>query len=155
MHNTKLSGYSIRIQFDNSVLVVEQSKYATKIVNAYIFYDLDDWPKIHPSNFKLKNSLFDATDIVKNSHKDKWVRSGYGLPFDRAGSWGFGNDFARNLVIFGVDNSSSSHAENCKTSFLILGETPTGSIHGSIGEPENKFSISFSKKTTRFCLSLH
>ena len=27
------------------------------------------------------------------------------------GSWSFGNDFARNVAIFGVDNSSSSHAD--------------------------------------------
>ena len=31
---------------------------------------------------------------------------GYGMAFDGTGSWSFGNDFARNVVIFGVDNSS-------------------------------------------------
>ena len=45
---------------------------------------------------------------------------GYGIVFDEAGSWSFGNDFARNVVFFGVDNSSSSHAENCKNKFLVL-----------------------------------
>ena len=42
--------------------------------------------------------------------------------FDGAGSWNFGDDFARNVVICGVDNSSSSHADNCKNNFLVLGK---------------------------------
>ena len=49
--------------------------------------------------------------------------SGYGIAFDELGSWSFDNDFARNvLVIFGVDNSCSSHTDNCKNNFLVLRE---------------------------------
>ena len=40
--------------------------------------------------------------------------SGYGITFDNAGIWSFDNDTARNVVIFAVDNSSSSHADNYK-----------------------------------------
>ena len=39
----------------------------------------------------------------KNSDKEKWVYSGYGITFDGAGSFNFGNDYARNVVIVGVD----------------------------------------------------
>ena len=42
------------------------------------------------------------------------MNSGYGVVLDGAGSWNFGNDFAKNLVIFGVDNSSSTYTDNCK-----------------------------------------
>ena len=42
--------------------------------------------------------------------------------FDGEGSWSFGNDFARNAVIFGVHNSSSSHTNNPKNNFLVLSE---------------------------------
>ena len=59
---------------------------------------------------------------------------GYKIAFDGTGSWRFSNDLARNVVIFGFDNSSSSHAENCKDNFLVLDEGPTDSINGSIGE---------------------
>ena len=31
--------------------------------------------------------------------------SGYGIAFDKAGWWSFGNDFARSVVIFGVENT--------------------------------------------------
>ena len=30
------------------------------------------------------------------------------------------NAFARNAMIFGVDNSSSSYPDNCKNNFLVL-----------------------------------
>ena len=54
--------------------------------------------------------------IVRISDKENRVDSGYKIVFYGAGSWNLGNDFARN-VIFGVDNSSSSHTEICKNNF--------------------------------------
>ena len=46
--------------------------------------------------------------------------SDYGIAFDGLNSWSFGNDFARNAANFGVDNSLSSHNDNCKNKFLEL-----------------------------------
>ena len=49
--------------------------------------------------------------------------------------WGmgsFGNGFARNVVIFGVDDRSPFHTENRKNNFLILGEGPTQGINDNI-----------------------
>ena len=48
--------------------------------------------------------------------------------FDRGGFQSFGNDFTRN-IIFGVDNSSSSLAGNCKNNLLILDEGPISDIN--------------------------
>ena len=73
MHSIKHSVYRMETKFDKDPLAVEQSNYATKIVNAYIVYDLDDRPKISCNSFKLKKCLFGATSIVKNSDKEKWV----------------------------------------------------------------------------------
>ena len=56
--------------------------------------------------FKLQSCLFTMTNIAKNSYKSQSVYSGYGLAFYGAGLCSFGYDFARNVVIFGVDNSS-------------------------------------------------
>ena len=78
----KYFGYKIGIQFNNTPLVVEQNNYATKIVNAYIIYDLDNWPKVPLRNFTLINCLFGAINILKNSDKNKYVYSGYGVAFD-------------------------------------------------------------------------
>ena len=99
--------------------------------------------------------MFGATNIVKNSDKGKYIYSGYGITFGSAGSWSFDNGFARNVVIFGVDNSSSSHSDNRQNNFLVLGEGPTYVINGRFGSPEKKFSINFTKSNTKFCLSWH
>ena len=78
----------------------------TKIVNVCIVSDLATWLRNPTNNFKFKNFLFRATNIIKNSDKEKYVCSGYEITFDSAGSWSFDNDFIRNVIIFGVDNSS-------------------------------------------------
>ena len=46
--------------------------------------------------------------------------SSYGIAFDGNGEWSFDNGYARNIVIFGVNNSSSYHADNHKKVKEIL-----------------------------------
>ena len=79
----------------------------------------------------------------------------YGIAFDGKGSWSFNNDFARNITIFGIDNSSLSHTDNLKNDFLILGERDSFGIKRSFGAPGKKINMNFSKSKTKFCLSLH
>ena len=45
LSNIKYFTNKIGIQFNSSPLVIEQNNYTTKIVNVYIVYDLDNWPK--------------------------------------------------------------------------------------------------------------
>ena len=139
------------IKFDKDPLLVEQNNYASKIINIYIFYELDAFPRNRTNNFKFKNCLFGATSAVKNCDKIKYVYSNYGIILDSTGSW----SFDRNVIIFGFDNSSSSHADKSKNNFLVLGEGSTFGINGRFGSPEEKIRINFSKSTTKFCLSLH
>ena len=105
------------MKFGKYPLAVEQNNYLKKIVNVYIVYDLVAWPKILLKIFTLKNCQFGATNIVKNSDKGKWVYSGYGLAFDEGDWLSFGNGNARNVIIFGIDNSSSSYFDNLKNNF--------------------------------------
>ena len=53
------------IQFHRNPLVVEQTNCLIKIVNIYIVCDLAAWPQNLSNNYKFKNSLFGATNIVK------------------------------------------------------------------------------------------
>ena len=46
---------------------------------------------------KFKNCLFGATNIVKNSDKEKYVYSGYRIIFDSGGFWSFDNDTAKKV----------------------------------------------------------
>ena len=65
------------MQFNNTPLVVEQSNYAAKILNASIVYDLDNRRKIPLEHFTSKNYFFGTSTIVKISDKGKGVCSGY------------------------------------------------------------------------------
>ena len=107
-------------------------------------------PRNPGNNFKYSNCLFGATRILKYSDKENYVYSGYGITFDSVGSWIFANDTARNVIIFGVNNSSSSHANNCKINFLVLDEGPIFGINGGFGSLEKKICVNFSKANTKF-----
>ena len=59
--------------------------------------------------------------MTKNTDIDKYKYSGYGTGFDRKGSFSFpGIGLGRNVIIFGVDMSSSAHADNKKKDILIF-----------------------------------
>ena len=121
------------IKFDKDPLAVEQNSYLSKLVNVYIVYDLDAWPRNPTNNFKLENCLFEATSIMENSDKENYVHSGYGIKLGGASSWSFNNDTVKNVIIFGVDNSSSSHSDNWTNNFLVLDESPTIEINKNFG----------------------
>ena len=55
LHIIKLYGYRIGLKFHKDPLAVEQNNYLLKIVNVYIVYDLDAWPRNSTNNFKFKN----------------------------------------------------------------------------------------------------
>ena len=71
------------------------------------------------------------------------------------GLWNFDNHFTRNVIIFGVDNSSSSHTNNPKNNILMLDEVPSDGINDSASAAGKIFSIRFHKSNTKFCLCLH
>ena len=77
--------------------------------------------------------------------------SGYGITFESKVPWSFDNDIARNVIVFNVDNSSSSQADSRKSNSLVQREGPTFNISGRFGSPEKIISINFSKATTKFC----
>ena len=58
------------------------------------------------------------------------MHSDYGVALDRKSVWSFGNDFARNIIIFGLDNNWSSHTQNLKNDFSVLAKVPTFGITG-------------------------
>ena len=68
----------------------------------------------------LKNCLFGATNMVKTNDKIKYVYSANGIAFDGAHLRSFVDDFARNVIIFSVDNSSSLRTDNRKYNFFSI-----------------------------------
>ena len=71
--------------------------------------------------------------MIKNADIDKYKYSGYGIGFDRHGSFSFpGTGLGRNVIIFGVDMSSSTKIDNRKKDILILGKGPTQSLEHTL-----------------------
>ena len=70
--------------------------------------------------------------------------SGYGIAFDGKYEWNFGNVSASCVTIFGVDNSSSSHTDNCKNGFLVLSWGDAFHINRRFDTLEKKSSINYS-----------
>ena len=64
------------------------------------------------------NCLFGAFSITKNADIDKNRYPGYGIGFDKTNIYSVDNRFGRNVIIFGVDMSSSVHIDNKKKDIL-------------------------------------
>ena len=111
-----------------------------KIVNIYIVYEISK--NINISHYPtLENCLFGAVGLTKNPDINKYKYSGYGIEFDRHGSFSFpDNGLGRNVIIFGVDMSSSANIDNRKKDVLLLSK-----MH----------SINFTEHNKTLCLNLH
>ena len=61
----------------------------------------------------------------------------------------------RNVIIFGVDMSSTLQIHNKGNDILILGDRPTEELDGTTFTAKTKYSVNFTQSTRKFCLSLH
>ena len=92
------------------------------LICIYIVYEISK--SINISDYPtLENCLFGAVSLTKNADIDRCGYSGYGIEFDGHGS--FATGFGRNLIIFGVEMSSSTKIHNRKKDNLVLGKGPT------------------------------
>ena len=123
----------IRVKFDGGCLKQDQGTLLHGgIVNIYIVYEITD--NFNVSSYPtLENCLFGTVKLTKNADIDKYGYSGYGIGFDRHGSFSFpGTGLGRNVIIFGVDMSSSTKIDNRKKDILILGKGPTQGLEQTV-----------------------
>ena len=153
--NLNYYGTTTRVKFNGSCL--EQDKVIFnhgKVVNIYIVYEISKSCNIsdYPT---LENCLFGAVTLTKNADIGKYKYPGYGIGFDRHGSFSsLGAGLARRVIIFGVDMSSSPKIDNRKKDILILGKGLTQGLEHTLSA-EKMYSINFTKHIENFCLSLH
>ena len=114
-----------RVTFNGSCIT--QNKiifYHKKIINIYIVFELI----LHNSNSSyptLENCLFGAVKLRVGTDIDNYKYFGYGIGFDGKRFFSSGNEVGRNVIIFGVDMSSSLHIDNKGKDILIIGKGPT------------------------------
>ena len=118
-------GNETKVKFNGSCLIENKIIfYHKKIANINIFYELI----VHnsDSNYRpLKNCLFEAIKLTRRNDIDNYKYFTYGIGFDRKRFFSIGDNVGRDVIIFGVDMSSSPHIDNQKKGILILGKAPT------------------------------
>ena len=98
-----------------------------KIVNICIVYEINKKGNTITSDHTLENCLFGAVTLSKNINIDKYGYSGYGIGFDRKGTFSFpGGGYGQNVLVFGVDMSFSAHIDNKKDTLVLRIGTTQG-----------------------------
>ena len=93
--------------------------------------------------------------MTKNADINKYKYFGYGIGFDRHGRFSSpGIGLGRNVIIFGVDMSSSTKIDNRKKDILTLGKGPTQGLRHTLSA-EKMYTINFTENFKKFSLSLH
>ena len=143
-----------RVEFNGGCFKQEQATFNEGIVNIYIVYEITG--NFSVSSYPtLENCLFGAVKLTKNADIEKYGYFDYGIGFDRHGSFsspciGLG----RNVIIFGVDMSSSTEIDSRKKYILSLGKGPTQGLEHT-PSAGTLYSVNFAKKPKKFCLILH
>ena len=107
------------------------------------------------TDFTLNNCLFGSVELSNNADLDKYKYSGYGIKFDCCSEFSFlDGSMGKNVVIFGVDMSSSVYIDNKNKDTLILGEGPTQGLDDTL-TAEAKYPINFTQSEQKFVLHLH
>ena len=152
-------GNKMRVKFDGSCLKQDKITFTYgKTVNIYIVYEISFSTCGYDEYTVLENSLFGAIKLVKNADIDKYKYSGYGISFDRRGTFSCPTGgFSCIVIIFGADMSCTCyvHVDNKKKVILILGEGPTQILDGTTLTAERKYSINFTESRKIICLNLH
>ena len=92
--------------------------------------------------------------MTKNADVDKYGYSSYGIGFDRRSSFSFpANEFGQNVLFFCVDMSFSAHIGNKKGHISSWKRTDTRIR--TYFNCRKMYSINFTEKNKKFCLSLH
>ena len=129
-------GNKTRVKFYGSCLKQDKITFTHgTIVNIFIVYEISisDSNNNYPT---LENCLLGAVTLTKNADFDKYKYSGYGIGFERHGAFG---KFGCNIIVFGVDMTSSVHVDNKKNDVLILGEGTTQGLNDTTLTAEKKY----------------
>ena len=105
----------------------------------------------HDDDSTQKNYLFGAVTLTKDADIDKYEYSGYGIGFDRKGSFSFaGSGFGQNVIIFGANMSSSVHVDSKGKDILILDSGSTQGLGEHSLTAEKMYSINFTVTKKKF-----
>ena len=132
-------------------------------INIYIVYELSPISSTRNTDYTIQNALFGAMKITKNTDSSENSYTGYGLCFGEGGEFSHtvrqGNfdctTSAKNVITFGVDMSSSTHATNRANNIYVMGKDFIQGINDTNIYAEKLFHNNFTEFGLKFVLSLH
>ena len=94
-------------------------------------------------------------EITENANTSKYKYKGYGICFDKGGSFseGYINN-GRNVLIFGVHESSLLHSNNKANNIYVMGKDFVQGINDMTLYVEKVYSQNFTQPNKKFVLSL-
>ena len=151
------------VSFNGNYFEQDLITIPNNVINIYVAYKLDPISSTRNTDYAIQNALFGATEITKNTDYSKNNYKGYGLCFYKRGEFGHtvkqGNfnrtTNAKNVIIFGVDTSSSIHATNRVNNIYVMGKDFIQGINDTTIYAEKLFHNNFTEFGVKFVLSLH
>ena len=124
------------------------------VVNIYILYKIE--PIFRISDYTVQNTLFGGVKITKNAtDTSKHKYEGYGICFDEGGTFSKGGiNNGRNVLIFGVHESSLVQANNKADNIYVIGDLFVQGINDTTLYAEKVYSQNFTAVNKKFVLSL-
>ena len=124
---------------------------------------LDPISSTRNTDYTIQNALFGVMKITKNTDSSKNNYTGCGICFDEGGqlhhtvkNCNFDRTAnAKNVIIFGVDMSSSVHATNRANNIYVMGKDFIQGINDTTIYAEKLFHNNFTELVVKFVLSLH
>ena len=104
-------------------------------MNSFIGCELDTSSKYLNSDIRFGDWLFSVFKLIKNADRNKYGYSGYGIGFDARSSF-FSVKWwvCKDVILFGVDNICSAHADN---RYLVFVEGPIDEIDDTINSSKS------------------
>ena len=133
-------------------------------INIYCVYKLDPIASNRDTSFTIQNALFGAMQITKNAtDNSKNNYKGYAICFDETSQFSHTitedgrahTTNGKNLLIFGVDMSFSSHAANRANHIYLMGDGLTQGINDTTLYVEKNYWRNFTDPGKKFIISLH
>ena len=127
------------------------------IVNIYIVYLIDPISNSRNTDYTIQNALFGGVKRTKNAtDTSKHKYEGYGICFDEGGTFSKGGiNNGKNVLIFGVHESSLAHKNNKANNIYVMGDLFVEGINDTTLYAEKRYSQNLTAVNIKFVLSLH
>ena len=147
------------VSFNGNYFEQDPITIPNNVINIYIVYKLDPISSTRNTDYTIQNAI----QITKNTDSSKNNYKGYRLCFDEGCEFGHtvkqGNfnrtTNAKDVIIFGVNTSSSVHATNKANNIYVMGKEFIQGINDTTIYAEKLFHNNFTEFGVKFVLSLH